>query len=268
MNDSNLQKAYHEKQVAYDEMIASREKMFALKQALMLKNSEAEKLQAEYEDSRAKQDESWKEYNDAQLKLKEQIGDILSSINECNKLAETLSQTAQKPDEKPAVAKVYTDGAKFFASMAKRNIVERDRLLALKRNAPRPDNHQSRQILDALKNVRAEIANVSDDYHGAKNEFTAKRQNFERLNEEFKALRNNANAEIVHTNQPKKLENNEGLLVKFNIPKEYWDSCTMKERTDGRIDIYYGSSDQTYHGHAIISGDQIEYNRLPQTVNI
>lgn len=270
-NDFELKKAFHAKQAAYDEMTKAREKMSILQQSMTQKYLETEKLQKEYDESRKKQDDEWQEYNDAQLKLKEQIGQKIVSVKECNVLEENFNLMAENPDEDPAKAEVYREGAELFATMAMQKMVERDNLIALKRSVSRPDNYASRQILATLKLARKEHADILEEYHNAKNEFTIKKQNFDRLNEKYNNLRNsdvgNNDESNTYTNRPERLEIDERLLVKAEVPEEYWNNCSIRRRVDGRIDIYYGGDDENSHGHVVIFDDKIEYARLPQAKN-
>ena len=264
MNDNfELKKAYHAKQVAYDEMSNAREKLSDSSQALSDKYAEAEKLQAEYDVSKAKQDKAWQDYNVRQLEIKDKIAGKITAITECNILSDNLKLMSENPEEDPNKAEIYMEGSKFFATFAKQQMVERDNLITAKRHMPRPDNHASEQLLSRLKLVRAEHASILEEYHISKNEFAMKKRNFDRLNEKYNNILNGEFAN-TYTNRPERLEIDEGLLLNADIPEEHWHNCSIKKRLDGRIDIYYGADEDTSHGHVVMLGDEIEYARLPQ----
>lgn len=265
-DDFELKKAFRAKQAAYDEMVAARDKMSALQQTMSQKYLEVEKLQADFDDSRAKQDMAWTDYNNRQLELKDQIGQKITSVKECNALEENFRLMAENPEEDPAKKEVYLEGSKCFSGFAMQKMIERDNLIAMKRAMIRPNNQLSEQILANLKFARKEHADILEEYHNAKNEFTVKKQNFDRLNEKYNKLRNDDDSVSTFSNRPERLEYDESLLVKANIPEEYWGSCTLRKRSDGRIDIYYGGDEENSHGHVVMLGDQIEYARLPQQI--
>lgn len=266
MNDNfDLKKAYHAKQAAYDEMSNAREKVTNLSQTLSEAYSETEKLQAEYDESKAKQDKAWRDYNISQLNLKDQIAAKIEAVKECNALEDKFVLMSRDPDENPGKAEVYADAVKYFYGVAMQKMVERDNLITVKRNVPRPDNHESEQILAKLKLARAAHAEILEEYHSAKNELSVKKRNFKRLNEKYNNLRNGESANN-YTNRPEKLDFDESLFVKAGIPEEYWENSSIRKRVDGKIDIYYGGGDASIHGHVIMRGDEVEYARPPRAI--
>ena len=266
MNDNfGLKKAYHAKQAAYDEMSNAREKLAELNQSLISAYSEVEKLQADYDVSREQQNEAWQEYNARQLEMKELIADKITAEKESNVLEENFRLMSENAEEEPGKAEIYAEASKCFSGVAKQKVVERDNLITTKRNMPRPSNYASEQILEKLKLARIEHNEILENYHNAKNEFTLKKQNFDRLSEKYNNILNGESANACTcTNRPEKLEIDESLLVKANVPEKYWGNCSMMKRANGIIDIYYGADEKTSHGHIVMLGDEIKYARLPQ----
>ncbi len=263
----DLKKAYHAKQAAYDEMANAREKTQELNSQQAEKWNEAQELQAQYDEAKEAQDSAWQEYNDKQNDFRALIGNQIDAINECNKLEAVLRE---RVTDNPRKAEMYEAGAKYFSSLAKHMVVERDRLISMKRSMLRPDNSRCEQILEKLKYVRAEHKELLENYHHAKNEFNLKQQEFNRLNQKYLAL---ASPDMVlendensnnYTSRPKRLEVNESLLLEADIPELFWGDTVAEQRADGMIDIYYARSLGNGHGHVILNPDHsVNYHREP-----
>lgn len=263
INQDNFlsKKAYHAMLAARDEMLKA-EKKKSLKNDIAAKKYQiVDELQKSYDEAGERKDEKWKEYNNEQLKCKEEIHEIIVTISVCNENEDSLRIKAADPSTDPSSARVYLEGAEFYKSLAKKLMVERDEAIAKKRAMPRPDNHECEQILENLKAARADHAEALEEYHSAKNEFTLRKMDFDRLKKKYDAIRYGGQDDSTCTNRPKRLENDERLLMEANIPEDDWSICAMYERADGRVDIYIG--DGADHGHVVMHNGQVEYSRLP-----
>ena len=256
-------KAYNAKQMAYAEMVKSQNKVEALgakqNELYIQIGSTQEELDAEKEKANA----AWAQYNAEQLTYKAAIGGVLTSIKECNALEENLRLMSQDKDEDPNKAVVYAEGAKFFAQLALAKMQEHDELLTKKRSLIRPDNLRVHQLVNVLKNMRAEQSNVLEDYHAAKNNYSAKKAEFDRLNARYHRIVEGGGEYADVSVRPKRLEFDEGLLVLASIPEKYWDGCEIEQRADGKIDIYYGGARDRRHGHVVLENNEVAFSREP-----
>lgn len=265
-----VRKAYHEKQAAYNEMKDSQAKMLELQTQQAELFYHINDVQAQYDDAKAKQDASWKAYNTEILGIKAEIGKKITSGKEAAKLEEELRQKSENPDEDPAKALIYAKGADFFGKLNLENMTERDALISKKRTMIRPDNSMTYKILTSLKNLRKEHGELLEKYHTAKNDYSLKKTNFDRLEARYLKIKQGdepSNDDSSMSSRPQKIHD-ERLLVQAEVPEKYWDSCSMRQRADGKIDIYYGENEATDHGHIVLSGDTIEYARRPKELNV
>lgn len=261
-----LQKAMHAKQAAYEEMSEVQQKLSALGAEISEKTDEINQRQTELDQLNEQSDKEWDDYNQAQMTIKGQIGDVITSINECNALKENLERMANDESER-GKANVYTKGAEFFSRLASKKMLEKDQLISKKRSMIRPDHSaKAHQLVEALKQLRRDRGNRLNDYHALKNELSLKNTNFNRLNSRFHALRDGSSDEEAISFRPIILNNveNKGLLLKAGIPEEFHETCIIKQRSDGKIDIYYGDSSVARHGHVIIENDNIVFSREPE----
>lgn len=269
-NDNfDLTKANHAKQAAYGEMAKVQEKMNALSNDINEQTAEINERQAEFDELKKRQQDEWDKYNTAQLALKKEIGGRITAIKECNTLEENLRLMSENEDEDPNKAEIYDLGANFFAGLASEKMLERDQLITKKRSMIRPDSNRSTQLLELLKSLRSERSELLNDYHALKNEFSLKKANFDRMKSKYDAIKNGT-GEDSYDFRPITLDNltNERLLVDAGIPSEYHETCTIKQRSDGKIDIYYGGSLEMEHGHVIMENEKVIFSRNPKSKNI
>ena len=260
----DLTKASHAKQAAYHEMSQVQEKMNALSAVINERTDEINQRQAEYEELKRQNQEEWAKYNEAQLAMKAEIGGKITGIKECNALEENLRLMAEDQSEDKNKSEVYANGAGFFARLASDKMLERDQLITKKRAMMRPDNTRLAQLLEHLKQLRKERGELLSDYHALKNELSLKKANFDRMKDKYNAIKNGTE-ETTYDFRPIILDNleNKGLLVDAGIPSEYHESCTIKERSDGKVDIYYGGSLDMEHGHVIYENGEVLFSRDP-----
>lgn len=270
-NSFELKKARHAKQAAYDEMAEVERKMSALAKEVSEKTNEIDQRQGELDKLNEQNDKEWSDYHKAQLAIKSQIGDVFTSIRECDALKKKFELMANDESEVPGKAVIYAKGAEFFSRLASEKTLEKDQLITKKRAMIRPDHSTKiHQLVEALKKLRQDRGDRLNDYHALKNELSLKKANFDRLNSKYLALKNGSSDENTISFRPIILKNdeNKGLLLKAGIPEEFHETCTIKKRSDGRIDIYYGEDSETRHGHVIIENDRIVYSRKPEANNV
>ena len=287
INDNfEAKQAYHAKQVAYEKMTESREAALDLRRQQDEKYQEIADLQAEYDRVCKAIDEEWAAYNAKQLDFKNRIAAVISQVEKCNELeaemlakSKTLQTTASEPHTKSqsfqnsasemntsSDSEIYLAAAKFFSSLAKEKVVERDKLIAKKRAVTRPDNSVRDNLLWQLKHARSEHAELLEEYHHAKNEFNLDKVKFDRLNEKYKSLSdpNNTGELLTATSRPKKLEIDEKLLIENGIADKYLHDYVAERRIDGIIDIYYARTLGDGHGHLVLNPDlTVNYHRKP-----
>lgn len=265
-NDNfDLTKANHAKQAAYGEMVKVQEKMDALSSSINDQTAEINERQLEFNELKKQQQAEWDKYNTAQLTLKEEIGGKITAIKECDVLEENLRLMSENTNEDRNKAEIYALGANFFARLASEKMIERDQLISKKRSMIRPDTDRSTRLLEHLKSLRSERNELLSDYHALKNEFSLKRANFDRMKSKYDAIKNGTE-ENSYDFRPITLDNltNKGLLVDAGVPSEYHETCTIKQRSDGKIDIYYGGSLEMEHGHIIIEEGKTIFSRDPK----
>ena len=260
-------KAYNAKQMAYTEMIESQSKVNALGARQQELYTQIGATQEELDAEKEKADAAWAQYNAEQLTYKAAIGGVLTSIRECNALEENLRLMSQNRDEDPDKTIVYAEGAKFFAQLALAKMQEHDELLTKKRSLIRPDNLRVHQLINVLKNMRAEQSNVLEDFHAAKNNYSAKKAEFDRLNARYHRIVENGEVDDELSVRPKKLEFDERLLMIAKIPEEHWDNCEIEQRADGKIDIYYGGARNRRHGHVVLENNEVSFSREPALID-
>ena len=256
----DLKQAFHAKEAAYEEMAAARDEMLQLRQQQNEKYEELQKLQERYDEEKAKDTEAWERYNSAQLELKSQIGQKIDTINECNLLE---AQMRQETDAK--VPEVYAAGAKYFATLAKQTMVERDKLISKKRLMARPEN-TAVHLLENLKTARREHNDILEEYHQAKNEFNLKKQKFDRLEAKYQAIKNPEAQDNTYdySSRPKQLEVTEELILGAGVPANFMADATAEQRADGTIDIYYARALGDGHGHVVLNPEHVViYHRQP-----
>lgn len=266
-----LVKAAHAKQAAYNEMAKVQSEMSALSKEISDRTAEIDERQTELNELKSQTDKEWKSYNDYQLSLKAKIGDVITSIKECNALSENFKLMSEDKSEEQAKASIYAEGADFFSRLASQKMIERDQLITKKRSAIRPDNNgRAAQLIENLKRLRKERASRLNDYHALKSELSLKKTNFDRLNNHYNAIKNGIEEESDYTFRPITLDNslNKRLLLDANIPEEYHKTCTIKQRSDGKIDIYYGGSLEMEHGHTILENSKVVFSRKPEPKSI
>ena len=265
VSNFDLAKASHAKQAAYNEMAKVQEKMSALSTKISERTAEINERQAEFDAVKKQQEEDWNKYNDGQLALKAEIGNKIVSVKECNTLEENFRFKAES-EEDPNKSEIYILGADFFARLASEKMIERDQLISKKRSMMRPDNTRANQLLEHLKTLRSERDELLSDYHALKSELSIKKANFDRQKSKYEAVKNGTTSEVVHDFRPTPLDNkeNERLLVEAGIPSEFRESCSIRKRQDGKIDIYYGGSCRVEHGHVVIEDGNVVYSREPK----
>ncbi len=267
-----LQKVKHAKQAAYDEMAEVERKMSALLREVSEKTNEIDQHQSELDKLNEQKDNEWSDFSQAQLAIKSQIGDVFTSIDECNALKKKFELMANDESEVPGKAIVYAKGAEFFSRLASEKTIEKDQLITKKRAMMRPDHYSAKihQLVEALKKLRQDRGDRLNDYHALKNELNLKKANFDRLNSKYLALKNGSSDGKTISFRPIKLKNdeNKGLLLNAGIPEEFHETCTIKKRSDGIIDIYYGEDSETKHGHVIIKNGCIVYSRKPEAQKV
>lgn len=266
-----LQKAKHAKQAAYDEMAEVERKMSVLLAEVSEKTNEIDQHQNELDKLNEQRNKEWSDYNQAQLAIKSRIGDVITSIKECDALKKKFELMANDESEAASKAIIYAKGAEFFSRLASEKTVEKDQLITKKRAMMRPDRStKACQLVEALKKLRQDRGDRLNDYHALKNELSLKKANFDRLNSKYLALKNGSSDENTISFRPIILKNdeNKGLLLNAGIPEKFHETCTIKKRSDGRIDIYYGEDSETKHGHVIIENDCIVYSREPEAKNV
>ncbi|MBR3324055.1 hypothetical protein IKG24_00755 [Candidatus Saccharibacteria bacterium] len=268
-NDNfDLTKANHAKQAAYGEMVKVQEKMDALSSSINDQTAEINERQLEFNELKKQQQAEWEKYNTAQLALKEEIGGKITAIKECDALEENFRLMSENADEDRNKAEIYASGANFFARLASEKMIERDQLISKKRSMIRPDTDRSARLLEHLKSLRSERNELLNDYHALKNEFSLKKANFDRMKSKYDAIKNGTE-ENSYDFRPIILDNltNKRLLVDAGIPSEYHETCKIEQRSDGKIDIYYGGSLEMKHGHIIMENGKNIFSRDPKPKN-
>lgn len=261
----DVAKAYRAKQAAYSEVAESQEKLAELKTKLDELYINIGTTQEQYNLERDRNDAEWSQYNAGQLQLKADIGKKITSIKECNALAENFRLMSENEDEDPDKALVYADGSKFFTQLALTKMREHDEMISKKRAMIRPDNSRADQLLASLKAMRAEQKELLEEYHIAKNIHSSKKANLDRLQQKYERVRDGSSDDDTSefSARPKRLEPNERLFVLAGIPEKYWDHCSIEQRADGKIDFYYGGTSSTNHGHVILADEEVIYSRDP-----
>lgn len=267
LEDFDLAKARHAKQAAYNEMTQAQEKMNARSLLVDDHYTEINRRQAEYDRLKKQNDEEWEKYNEAQMLLKTKIGDKIAGIKESNRLEEQFMALVNNESDDSGKKEIYLKGADFFDRLAAEKMIERDQLITKKRMMIRPDTARATNVLENLKKLRKEHGELLEDFHAAKNDFNAKKANFDRIKEKYEAIKNGKDdsTESSFSFRPKKLDNSscERLLVEVEMPEKYRESCSISQRVDGKIDIYYGGSEEMTHGHIVIEDGEVTYRREP-----
>lgn len=271
VSNFDLAKAGHEKQAAYEAMSQVETKMRELSTKITKKSTEIDKRQAEYDEQQREDKAKWDAYNSAQVAKKAEIGAKIVSIKKCNALEQNLRLMSENPDEDESKKEVYLAGAAFYRKLASEKMVERDHLIQEKRNMIRPDPTRSRDLLENLKQLRKERKDLQEDYRATKSEYSLKRTNFDRMKEKYHAVMNGTKETNEFSFIPKTLDNekNRRLLMDAGIPEEFHDSCTIKQRANNTIDIYYGGDNlDIEHGHIVIENGEVSFAREPAAKNI
>lgn len=263
MDDNfELRKAFHEVQVAQNEMEDSRIKMLKLQTEQNESYHRINEMQEQYSSAKEEQDAAWEQYKTQGQELYRLIGESITSGKEAAKLEESMKLMASDPDEEYAKTIIYLKGAEFFGRLNLENMTERDRLISKKRNLVRPDNSKCEKMLAFLKKARTEHAEILERYHAAKNDYSLKKANYDRLNAKYLGIKHPNTYEDGPTSRPVKIYD-ENLLKKAGVPNDEWDKCDMERRADGKVDIYYGMTDTMTHGHIVMNGETVEYAREP-----
>lgn len=260
-------KAYHAMQAAFHEMTDSQQKRnSAQKKALDIYN-EIGSMQAQLDKAQAELSAEWDEFNNKLNSFSEQIRLKIEAINLCNTEEEFFKTKAEDCSEEEQRT-VYAEATRFFSKLASQKMLERDDLITKKRQLIAPDNSRVKEMIEKLKMLRSEQEDIVEFYHEAKNAFNLKKSSYDRLKAKYDSLKNSDSSQDVGTfsSRPRTMELDEDLLRLAKIPEEYWDDCKMSRRADGIVDIYYGGKEGVHHGHAVVDGESLKFNRKPKII--
>lgn len=266
-NDFELKRAYHAMQAAEQAMQESQEKMQQAKRKADEIYHEIGDLQAQHDKLKASKDDEWESYSDRLVKMKLKVGEKIEAVNTCNEQEERF-KALSKDSQSDELKAVFDEAARFFSKLAYQKMVERDDLIAKKRQIACPDMAPLKELRNKLKGLRAEQEEIVEHYHETKNDFNLRKNSFERAKAKYESVKNPETEQDIDSfsSRPKAMELDEDLLKLAGIPKESWSNCTMQRRADGRVDIYYGGDESTHHGHVILAGNLIEFSREPKKI--
>lgn len=261
-------RAYHAMQAAQQLMQESNAAMVAARHKSNQIYQEIGDLQSQCNKLQSLKNEEWKLFSVEFEKAKAAIGEKIDAINVCNVQEESFKALAREEQSKERKA-VYEETARFFSKLSSQKMLERDDLIAKKRQMVRPDMSVLDDMRKRLENLRMEQEEIVEAYHEAKNDFSLKKAKFDRVKANYESTKNPEGAQSTNTfsSRPKVMEPDKSLLESAKIPEEDWDNCTVKRRADGKIDIYYGGKKNIRHGHTIVTRNTVEYARKPEKVS-
>ena len=251
--------AYRRKQNAYESVNECAAEYQELKTKVEAARSEVDKLQADFETAANGCDLAYKEYNEEKASYEAKIGDLISVISETSDLEERFHSLASSSASEP-MAELYNNVADFLLKERARYREAQQRLLEEKRNLSRPDTKIRNAILEALKTARNNLSKLSEEYRAVREELVERRELFRLAREDYDRIRDKIG---YVSGQEENNLNRPTILKAANVPTEFWDDSKIRQRSDGRIDIYYGGSDCA-HGHVVLNGDNVEYVRSPK----
>ncbi|MBQ3271090.1 hypothetical protein IJH10_00595 [Candidatus Saccharibacteria bacterium] len=262
----DLKRAYHAMQVARQNMLDAQQKMQDGQRRAAEIYNEIGDMQAQHDKLKEAKDSEWDTFSEEITKAKAKIGDIIEAINACNTQEESFKRLETETEHVETKA-IYDKAARFFSKLAAEKMLERDDLIAKKRQMVSPDMSMLKEMREKLKNLRAEQDDILEAYHEAKNEFNLKKASYDRARAKYEGAKNPDTKQDVDdfSSRPKAMELDKDLLKLAEVPEENWDSSKMERRVDGKVDIYYGGKSGVRHGHAVIAkNNTVEYSRKPR----
>lgn len=262
----DLKRAYHAMQVARQNMLDAQQKMQDGQRRATEIYNEIGDMQAQHDKLKEAKDSEWDIFSEEITKAKAKIGNKIEAINTCNAQEESFKKLAAETDHAETKA-VYDEAARFFSKLAAEKMLERDDLIAKKRQMVSPDMSMLKEMREKLKNLRSEQNDILEAYHEAKNEFSLKKASYDRAVLKYEGAKSPDTKQDVDgfSSRPKAMELDKGLLKLAEVPEENWNSSKMERRADGKVDIYYGGERGIRHGHAVVANDNtVEYSRKPR----
>lgn len=251
--------AYKEKQAAYDQFNAIRKEMQELNVELQERYAEIGMLQKLYDDVHTRSQVEWEAHKQALNDFDERITNTLGIIQESKDLEEKFKILASEDGVSEEKAEFYLDAAEYFRQKNVDLLEKKDALLKEKRSQKRPDCAERDDLLNALKQKRAEHSKLTEKYHTLKEKCSKERAIFEQSKERYYDLLDFENLSAEDAKKARKEE----ILEKAQIPQDFWESAIVKEYDDGTIHIYYGADKDHAHGHVEFNGEVL-YSREPR----
>lgn len=261
MENLALSEAYDKKQQAYEERAKIRAELNALKPKLSEAYEEIGMLQAQYEQVYAESQKEWNDFKQALTDFKTRIGYKNEALQEAKDLEEKFQFLAQEEDVTEDKARLYEEAAAFFKDKQNRFLAEKNLLLDEKHQLKEPDNTARDELLATLKQKRAEQQELRAEHNSLKERLTRSNLAFSEAQKEYFDIKNSDFYDI--NEERKKEERRVEILTTARVPKEFWNSATIKESGD-IIDIYYGGDKDHAHGHISLNSSKVIYTREPR----
>ena len=265
-DDFNSKRAFHAMQAARQTMQESQEKMQALQRKASDIYHEIGDLQAQHDRLKESKDLEWEQFSEELAKMQTKVGEKIDAVNACNEQEENFRKLAKKAESEDRHL-VYEEAARFFSKLASQKMLERDDLIAKKRQMTSPDMSTLKEMREKLRHLREEQKDILESYHEAKSDFGLKKTSFDRMKAKYENAKNPEQNQDVDnfSSRPKAMELDTDLLELADIPKKDWGSCEMERRVDGKVDVYYDEEETVRHGHVVIDKNRnVEYKREPR----
>ncbi len=265
-DDFNSKRAFHAMQAARQTMQESQEKMQNLQHKASDIYHEIGDLQAQHDKLKESKNLEWEDFSKRLAEMTKKVGEKIDAVNTCNEQEEQFRKMAKETDSEERRL-VYEESARFFSKLASQKMLERDDLIAKKRQISSPDMSVLKEMREKLKNLRDEQQEILESYHEAKSDFSLKKTSFDRMKAKYESAKTpeqNQDASAF-SSRPKAMELDPNLLELADVPKKDWDNCEMERRVDGKVDVFYGGEETVRHGHVVIDkNNRVEYARKPK----
>lgn len=263
INSLAAQEAYEEKQAAYFKMQDAKAEMNSIRVAMEELYTEIGALQGEFDIIDANTAQDWEVFKGRLDDYNEKIVEKSNALQEAKDLREKFEFLATENGDYGR-GHLYNEAVEFFRQKALLYEEEKKALLAEKeavRINERPDTSERDAKRENLKAKRGRQATLKSQYGVAKDKFMRCQAEFRLKQEAYRNLLNFGKDMIV--DEEKERLRREKILEKAGVPKEFWETATIKEHDNG-ADVYYGGDKDHAHGHIALFNDEVTYSREPR----
>ena len=221
--------------------------------------------QQAYDDKKAQISKDWEEYKSKLCDYTAKIGHYKEAIAKAHEIADCMGEIA-KGEEDELIIGLYAEMQRHAISQANELTIRKNELLEEKRALKEPDKTILFTMCEDLKQLRSTHAEAREKYHEAKDDFTYKKEVYDRARAKYLALKNETESTIF---TPIKLTPTKDMVIEAGVPEEYADNVDARLRADGVTDYYFGEDENHHHGHIVTNKDgNLAYRRMPKEKNL